>query len=167
MEKYVPTVFEAALEAHRLKWRKIQDKGVKYSFPIPDATLKEVFNKLTEEHPDKTYIYYRNRAYTYGECNLWARKIANGLRMIGCEKGDRVNTYMANSPEFVCITQACFKLGLLLVNSNPLDVANEIEYKIRDCGAKVVIADEVGYLALCNALKNMKSGPACLILSKG
>jgi Acyl-CoA synthetases (AMP-forming)/AMP-acid ligases II len=164
MTEYVPELFEAALSKHKTKWRKIQDKEVSYSFPVPDITLKEVFNELADRHPDKTFIYYRNRAYTYGECNLWARKIANGLRRIGCKKGDRVNTYIKNSPEFVCITLACFKLGLILVNSNPLDVANEIENKIQDCAAKVVIADENGYLALCKALRKMKRGPKYLIL---
>ncbi len=166
MTEYSEELFAAALAEHRPKWEKIQDPEVNYSFPIPNTTLKEAFNTIAEKHPDKTYIYYRNHAYTYGECNLWARKIANGLRKIECKKGDRVNTYMSNSPDFVCIAQACFKLGLILVNSNPLDVAYDMEYLMRDCQAKVVIADEISYRAVCDALQNIKNGPKYLILSE-
>lgn len=157
--------FERALQQNKVKWRKLQDKGVNYSQSIPDITLKQYFNNLVDRSVDKTYIYYRDKEYSYGECNLIARRIANGLKRLGCQKGDRVITYMANCPEFVCLAHACFKLGAILVNSNPLDTPNEMEHRIRDCGAKVIVAGDLAINSIIEALMEIEQGPKYIVVN--
>lgn len=149
--------FEVALVELRRKWHAAQDEGTDYSIEIPETTLKESFNKVVEQNPDKPYVIHKDLVYTYAECNTMARKIANGLRKLGCEKGDRVVVYLSNGVNFVVAIQACFKLGLIAVNSNPFDLEYEAELRFNDCGAKVAFIDELSAEAVCAAAKGAPS----------
>lgn len=155
--------FEAKLECLREKWRKIQDDEVNYSFPIPRTTMKEMFLKQVENHPDKIYIYHHERTETYKETNQMANRIANGLLAMGLKKGDRLITYVSNGVEFVEITQACFKTGIILVNTNPLSTADEIQRRIKDCTPRAVIADSVALPTVRKALEENTLGVSAII----
>lgn len=111
--------FEEALVRYRKKWDKIKDPCVMYKFPIPRTSCKELFLQRVKEHPNKTYIMHKGKSYTYAECNELAARLANGMFGCGLRKGDRVITYVSNGYEFVAIAQACFKTGIIMVNTNP------------------------------------------------
>lgn len=131
--------FEEALVRYREKWDKIKDPCVVYDFPIPDVSCKELFLKRVSEHPDKTYVISRGTKMSYVECNTLAAKIANGFLAKGLKKGDRVITYVSNGFEFVALAHACFKTGIIMVNTNPRSTADEIIRRIKDCTPKMVI----------------------------
>ncbi len=149
----VEELFEKAVEENRQKWSKLQDKEVNYSFPISEVTLKQLFNQWAEKRPNKTYIYHKGKEHSYQECNLKARKIANGFINLGARKGDRVVTFLNNGVEFVCIAQACFKTGMILVNSNPMDSPAGMAYRIQDSGAKFVVSEEAAWGSLSKAFE--------------
>lgn len=146
--------FEEALTRYREKWDKIKDPCVMYKFPIPDTSCNELFMKRVSEHPDKIYVIHHERRYTYGECNEMAARIANGMLERGLVKGDRIITYISNGYEFVAITHACFKAGIIMVNTNPRSTADEIQRRIMDCTPKLVITDSDGADAVIEALKD-------------
>lgn len=146
--------FEEALTRYREKWDKIKDPCVMYKFPIPDTSCNELFMKRVSEHPDKIYVIHHERRYTYGECNEMAARIANGMFERGLVKGDRIITYISNGYEFVAIAHACFKAGIIMVNTNPRSTADEIQRRIMDCTPKLVITDSDGADAVIEALKD-------------
>lgn len=146
--------FEEALTRYREKWDKIKDPCVMYKFPIPDTSCNELFMKRVSEHPDKIYVIHHERRYTYGECNEMAARIANGMLERGLVKGDRIITYISNGYEFVAIAHACFKAGIIMVNTNPRSTADEIQRRIMDCTPKLVITDSDGADAVIEALKD-------------
>lgn len=150
--------FEEALVRYREKWDKIKDPCVVYDFPIPDVSCKELFLKRVSEHPDKTYVISRSTKMSYVECNTLAAKIANGFLAKGLKKGDRVITYVSNGFEFVALAHACFKTGIIMVNTNPRSTADEIIRRIKDCTPKMVITDSDGADAVVQALKDDKAG---------
>lgn len=150
--------FEEALVRYREKWDKIKDPCVVYDFPIPDVFCKELFLKRVSEHPDKTYVISRGTKMSYVECNTLAAKIANGFLAKGLKKGDRVITYVSNGFEFVALAHACFKTGIIMVNTNPRSTADEIIRRIKDCTPKMVITDSDGADAVVQALKDDKAG---------
>ena len=150
--------FEEALVRYREKWDKIKDPCVVYDFPIPDVSCKELFLKRVSEHPDKTYVISRGTKMSYVECNTLAAKIANGFLAKGLKKGDRVITYVSNGFEFVALAHACFKTGIIMVNTNPRSTADEIIRRIKDCTPKMVITDSDGADAVVQALKDDKAG---------
>lgn len=147
------TQFEEALARNRRKWEKLQDAGVRYSFPIPDTSLKQLFMAQAAQHPDKIYIYADGAQYTYGECNREALRIANGMLALGLTQGDRVISYLSNSKEFVTLTQACFKTGIILVNSNPRSTSYEIAYRVKDCTPRAAFVDSCSRQAVLDALQ--------------
>jgi long-chain acyl-CoA synthetase len=160
----------------REKWQKLQDKGSNYSVEIPERTLRECFNEAVERHPDNPYVIYHGKVYTYDECNRASRKMANGLIELGLTKGDRIAFYLANGINFVLACQACFKLGVIIVNANPLDSIREIEARLLDSGAKAAFIDEVSSkavsIAACNTegfevLINCSESPGDRIMAEG
>lgn len=146
--------FEEALVRYRKKWDKIKDPCVVYDFPIPAVSCKELFLKRVNEHPDKTYVISKGEKMSYVECNTLAAKIANGFLANGLKKGDRVITYVSNGFEFVALAHACFKTGIIMVNTNPRSTADEISRRIKDCTPKMVITDSDGADAVAQALKD-------------
>ena len=75
--------FEQELARLRKKWAKISDPEVNYHFSIPETTMKEMFLRQVELHPDKPYIYRHGEVQTWGECNTAACRIANGMLRLG------------------------------------------------------------------------------------
>lgn len=146
--------FEEALVRYRKKWDKIKDPCVVYDFPIPSVSCKELFLERVNEHPDKTYVISKGEKMSYVECNTLAAKIANGFLANGLKKGDRVITYVSNGFEFVALAHACFKTGIIMVNTNPRSTADEISRRIKDCTPKMVITDSDGADAVAKALKD-------------
>ena len=150
--------FEEALVRYREKWAKIKDPEVNYSFPIPNISLKEMFLKQVEKHPDKIYIYQKEERCSYQECNTLAVRIANAFLEMGLKKRDRVITYVSNSIEFIAIAHACFKTGIIMVNTNPRSTADEIIRRVQDCTPRLLITDTDGADAVREALKEDRLG---------
>jgi len=148
--------FERALIRYRQKWDKIKDPGVEYNFPIPSVSCKEMFLSQVEKHPDKTFIYHKGKKYSYKECNEYAARVANGITAMGLVKGDRLITYVSNGIEFIVLAHACFKTGVIMVNTNPRSTADEIRRRIIDCTPKLLVTDSDGADAVVKALSEDK-----------
>ena len=149
--------FERELVRLRKKWVPIKDPEVNYSFPIPPTNMKKMFLAKVAAHPDKPYIYRHGEVQTYGECNAAACRIANGMLALGLKKGDRIMTLVSNSREFIELAQACFKTGIIMVNSNPLATSDEMINRIRDCTPRAVFVDSDGLAALMSGLREDRS----------
>lgn len=131
--------YERHLTEKRELWRKFFDAGVPFSIDYPEHPLKYYFRKWADRHPDKPYIIFNGRTITYRESNLSACRLANAMLRMGCEKGDRINVYLPNTPEYVITFQACFKIGAIIVNSNYMDTPREITATLNDTHARLVI----------------------------
>ena len=83
----------------------------------------------------------RNRRFTFAELNQRSNRTANSLLAMGIEPGDRVATLLKNGIEFLESYFAIAKIGAVMVPVNWRLVANEIDYILNDCGAKVLIFD--------------------------
>jgi len=65
--------------------------------------------------------------------------MANGLKGLGIERGDKVAIMLPNIPEFVYTFLACQKLGAVAVPFNTMYKGGEISYILEDCRAKAII----------------------------
>nr|BFE57702.1 acyl-CoA synthetase [Dactylosporangium thailandense] len=84
-----------------------------------------------------------DRRITYGELFAEVNRISHGLRTReGLEVGDTVAAVMTNSPGMVALYLAAMQSGLYLVTLNYHLTEPEVEYIVRDSGAKVVVASE-------------------------
>lgn len=57
--------------------------------PAP-YTIVDDFEKIAKKSPEKVFLIYEGRRYTYSEVNIIANKIANAAKRCGLRCGDKV-----------------------------------------------------------------------------
>lgn len=79
-----------------------------------------------------------SRSLTFAELRTGANRVANGLRELGLEPGDRVALCLPNLPEILSILYGCFKAGLTVVPIFAGFGAGAIAARLQDSGARVL-----------------------------
>jgi len=77
---------------------------------------------------------------TFGQFREAAQKVAASLQARGVSPGDRVGLVLPNVISFPVVFYGALLAGAAVVPMNPLLKAREVEYYLRDSGAKVVVA---------------------------
>src|SRR3954468_2973210 len=77
---------------------------------------------------------------TYDEFRDASLRVAASLRSRGIEPGDRVGMVLPNVLAFPVVFYGALLAGAAVVPMNPLLKAREIEYYLRDSGARIVVA---------------------------
>ena len=104
------------------------------------ATLRDLFEQARS---DETFLVYGDERYTYDEAYAASCRIAQLLiNKYDIEKGDRVAISMRNFPEWVLAFNAITSIGAVAVALNALWQTEELEFGLKDCGAKVLFADQ-------------------------
>ena len=92
---------------------------------------------------DQTFIVFDDERWTFAEAYRDAAKVAHLLvQQYGVTKGDRVAISMRNFPEWILAFTAVTSIGAIAVAMNALWQPEEMEYGLKDCGAKVLFADQ-------------------------
>jgi len=126
------------------------------AFKHAPASLRELYS---EARSDKPFIVYQDERYTFEEAWLEAGRVATFLvEEFGVTKGDRVAISMRNFPEWIIAFEAATSIGAIAVAMNSLWQPEEMEYGLKDSGAKVLFADQerLDRLALCDDLPNLE-----------
>lgn len=76
---------------------------------------------------------------TYGDLDAAADRFAAGLRRIGVRPGDRVSLVLPNTPHFFVAFYGVLRAGGIVVQTNPLYTARELENLWNDAGVGTVI----------------------------
>jgi long-chain acyl-CoA synthetase len=79
---------------------------------------------------------------TYDEFRDAALRVAASLQSRGIDPGDRVGMVLPNVLSFPIVFYGALLAGAAVVPMNPLLKAREIEYYLRDSGARIVVAGE-------------------------
>ncbi|MDD3764111.1 MAG: acetate--CoA ligase [Nevskiales bacterium] len=85
------------------------------------------------------------KTYTYRELHTEVCKLANALRALGVNKGDRVVIYMPMVPEAVMAMQACARIGAVHSVVFGGFSAASLKDRIEDAGAKLLITADGGH----------------------
>ncbi len=129
-------------------WHQQYDPGVPTSIDYPSQPLDYFLRETTKKYPDKTALIFGGVAPLFGEqhstvsyrqLDALADRFAAALQNAGLQKGDRVAVYMPNCPQFVIAYYGILRAGGIVVPSNPLYVAREIEHQLNDSGAKFAV----------------------------
>jgi len=146
----------------RLAWRKPPTRGLEGDFwDVRDNPLawfgdgelnvsESCLDRHLERRGDKPAILWEGdepgetRSLTYRELHAAVCRCANALAGLGLDKGERAIIYMGMVPEAAIAMLACARLGA------PHSVvfggfsAEALRSRIRDCGATLVITQDVG-----------------------
>lgn len=120
-------------------WLKQYDKGVPYTIEYPPVTLFYLLEEAARKYPETTCTIFKGAKITYKEMNEITDRLAAGLVDLGVKKGDRVGIFMPNTPQFVMAYFAILKVGAVVVATNPLYSAREIEHQLNDSGVEVML----------------------------
>ncbi len=120
-------------------WLKNYPQGVPESLEIPVISLGEMLEGTAKKYPDNTAIIFMGKKITYKELDELTNRFANALKNLGVKKGDPVAIQLPNIPQLVIAYYGTLKLGAVAVMFNPIYSAREIEYQLRDSGARVFL----------------------------
>jgi len=92
--------------------------------------------------PDAEAVTYLNRTWTWAQWYDRIRRLAGALSAWGVRRGDVVAVLEKNHPAGVELTFAASMLGAADSVINFRLAADELDYVINDCGAKVLVVGE-------------------------
>lgn len=101
--------------------------------------LGQMLSSTATRLPNKTAVLFHGQPTTFGELDRRANQAANALIGLGIQPGDRVALYMHNVPLFMEAYYGILKAGGTVVPLNVLYKAGEVEYILRDSGAKAIM----------------------------
>ena len=87
------------------------------------------------------FLVQGDRRLTYGEHNAEVRRLAASLVELGIGHGDRVAILSANNVEWVVLWWAAAAIGAVAVPLNAWWRTDELEFGLRDSGAKLLFCD--------------------------
>ena len=129
-------------------WHQHYDPGVPTSIDFPAYPVAHFLKETTKRSPNQTALIFggmapllgeQHRLMTYRELDALVDRFAAGLQQLGLQKGDRVALYMPNCPQMVIAYYGALRAGGIVVPSNPLYVAREIQHQLKDAGAKFAV----------------------------
>ncbi|MEK4759209.1 AMP-binding protein [Viridibacillus sp. FSL E2-0187] len=116
--------------------------------------LQEYLTRASSKTPSKVAIHFMGKDVTYKELYESSLKFANYLVSIGIEKGDRVAIMLPNCPQGVIGYFGVLYAGGIVVQTNPLYTEREIEYQMKDSGAKVILSLDILYPRIAKVMKD-------------
>ncbi|MHB1300052.1 MAG: acetate--CoA ligase [Burkholderiales bacterium] len=149
--------FWGRLAREHILWKKpftriLDESKAPFYTWFDDGELNVSYNCLDrhlESRGDKTAIVFeaddgKVTRITYRELHAAVCQMANGLKSIGIEKGDRVIVYMPMSIEAVVAMQACARIGAIHSVVFGGFSAKSLHERVIDAEAKVVITADAG-----------------------
>jgi long-chain acyl-CoA synthetase len=104
--------------------------------PSLDALLQAVCRRW----PRRVALHCLGRDVRYAQLDAWSRALAAWLQAAGVRPGDRVAVMLPNLPQLPLAAAAVWRAGAVLVNVPPQLGSAELEYLLRDSGARVLFA---------------------------
>ncbi|MFD0771718.1 AMP-binding protein [Bacillus sp. CGMCC 1.60114] len=80
-----------------------------------------------------------SKSFTYEELDHWVSCVANGLKHLGIEKGDRVTIYMPMIPETVVAMLAVMKIGAIISPIFSGFASDAVMTRVQAAGSKMII----------------------------
>ncbi|MES3039107.1 MAG: AMP-binding protein [Bdellovibrionota bacterium] len=122
-------------------WLKNYPKGVPADIdPTQYASIIDVFNDACKQFGPQPAFTNLGVTLTFDQLHKMVDNMAsfyqNELKL---KKGDRIAVQMPNLLQFPVAVFAALKVGLVVVNTNPLYTAKEMEHQFKDSGAKAIV----------------------------
>ncbi|MDF1592890.1 MAG: long-chain fatty acid--CoA ligase [Desulfobacterales bacterium] len=113
-------------------------EGVPHQLSGYEKPLFSVLDDSARKYPNQVYTIFNDSSRTYAQVKDTADRIANFLAARGIKKGDRVAIFLPNLPHYPAIYFGILKAGAVCVTCNPLYKVGELNYQLKDAGAKIV-----------------------------
>jgi len=127
-------------------WYKSYDEGVPHSLePYPEITLLDIIAETTREMPEHTFMYFKDRYFSYKEASRLFEVMASSLISKGVKPGDRVASMLLNTPQQLIAAFGTMKAGAIFVPLNPLYNEDELVHALTTVDAEIIIVWDLLY----------------------
>jgi long-chain acyl-CoA synthetase len=122
-------------------WIKNYPKGIPAEInPDNFSSLVDLLETSFTKYGDKVAYESMGKTLTYAEVDKYSAKFADYLQNhTNLKKGDRIAIQMPNLLQWVVAMFGSIRAGLVVVNTNPLNTAREMEHQLSDAGAKAIV----------------------------
>lgn len=123
--------------------------------PLPAKSLIELWLNAVAEGRDLPAFSCLGQTLSYGEVDQLSRRVAHYLQKdLKLQAGDRIAIQLPNLIQYPIVALAAWRLGLIVVNTNPMYSVRELVHQFNDAKVKVVIVLDQFFDTLSEALPN-------------
>jgi long-chain acyl-CoA synthetase len=109
---------------------------------IPEVPYDHLLRAAAERNPEQVAIIYHDLTLTYREVVSMVNCIANGLHELGLRKGDHLNLFLANRPEYIITFIAAASIGVVVSPMNPSYKEREVAYQLSNSAAQAILVQQ-------------------------
>lgn len=135
-------------------WLKHYPNYIRANLDYEEIPLQQFLTNAARNTPEKIAIHFMGKDIKYKELHESSLKFAQYLQQLGIEKGDRIALMLPNTPQTVISYYGALYAGATVVMTNPLYTEREIEYQLKDSGAKVIVSLDILYPRIMKVFKN-------------
>ena len=133
--------------------------------PAPaQGAASDIYAAHALMRPGKLALVCGERSLTYAELNARANRVANALRSLGVQSGDRVAVMVHNSLEGIEVGVGLTKLAAMNVPVNYRLREHEVAYLVNDSGTKVMVVGPELVQVIEQALAEVPDKPVCVAI---
>lgn len=125
--------------------------------------LSHLLEENTASFGEYPFLFFEDSVYTNFETKTIVNRITEGLRALGIRENDRVIVCLPNCPEVIFSYQAITRTGAIIVPVMYVLHAKEIEYILRNSGAKAVITSSNTLPKIQEAIETIEEKPYLLV----
>lgn len=126
-------------------WLQQYPAGVPVEIDIPTSSIWDALERTATTHPDHTAFIFQNYGMTFRGLRDQAALLSGALARAGVGSGDVILALLPNVPQFPVLYYAALRLGAMLTAAPPTSVQREIEYFLKDSGARVIVTLDLLY----------------------
>lgn len=126
-------------------WLGVYPENLPADITVEYDDMLSLFKASVERNPDGVIIKYFDGEITLAELDAKTDALAVSLVERGFQPGDRLAVYLQNVPQFLIGMVATWKAGGIMVSINPMNRERELDYLLKDSGARALICHEQLY----------------------
>ena len=119
---------------------------------LPARSMLQVWSEAVSDSTSKPAFTCLGQTLSYGEIDQLSRRVASYLqKRLKLQAGDRIAIQLPNLIQYPVVAIAAMKLGLVIVNTNPMYSVRELVHQFNDAGVRAVIVLDQFYDVLAEA----------------
>ena len=135
-------------------WLEHYPEEIPTSLEYPKEPVQQYLINAAKRFPEKIALHFMGKEMSYKDLYDETLSFASYLQEIGISKGDRVAIMLANTPQAVISYFGILMAGGIVVQTNPLYTERELEYQMKDSGAKAIITLDILYPRVSKVMPN-------------
>jgi len=122
-----------------------------------EATVHGLLLSRCALHPDRTFLVFEDRRYSYAEFTAQARRAASALQALGIGRGDRVALMVSNRPEFMFLWFGCSMLGAVEVPVNTAHRGDFLSYVLDRAECRAIVSEAAFWPQLAPVIERART----------